>query len=70
MKLQLHDKANFYAINLKCVETYNFDLKPYYDKETRIITLPEKMDSYEDYFNFADCYHGFLNLLNLVTVVE
>ena len=67
MGYKLKENVNFELINKKSLNKFNFDLAPYYNRETRIIETPK---SYIEFSRMGEIFIDFLIPLNLVEKVE
>ena len=66
MKYRLKDGVNFKLVNDKSIRNYDFDLRNYYDKETRLFEFPER---YVAWHLMAQVFGEFLIPLDLVEKV-
>lgn len=65
--MKLKDEVNFKLINDKSIMKYDFDLEPYYNKETRMFAFPKM---YIEFQLMAQVMVEFLIPLGLVEKVE
>lgn len=64
---RLKDNVNFKLVNKKSIMNFDFDLEPYYNKETREIKTPE---SYIEFSCMGQVFIDFLIPLDLVEEVK
>ena len=64
---RLKENVNFKLVNKKSIMKFDFDLEPYYDKETREIKTP---DRYIDFSCMGQVFVEFLIPLDLVEKIE
>lgn len=64
---RLKDNVDFRFVNKKSIMNFDFDLEPYYNKETREIKTPE---SYIEFSCMGQVFIDFLLPLDLVEEVK